>query len=73
MGGWLVGGPPGRLATPGQGMFLRSESLGSARTLSFPPTAVESRYTDTYASSATLRARSFYVYVHGHRRVASVR
>lgn len=48
VGGWSAAWPP-----PGQGMFLRSESLGSARTLSFLRTPVESCYIDTYASSTT--------------------
>ena len=52
-----------------QGMFLRSEYLGSARTLSFPPTAVESCYIDTYArrhdphTTNAVRARAT---IHSH-------
>lgn len=52
----MAGRPPGH--PPGQGMFLRSESLGSARTLSFLRTPVESCYIDTYASSTTRTATS---------------
>lgn len=70
VGRWLLA----HLATllpssPSQGMFLRSEYLGSARTLSFPRTAVESCYMDTYArrhdphTTNAVRARAT---IHNH-------
>lgn len=70
VGRWLLA----HLATlhpssPSQGMFLRSEYLGSARTLSFPRTAVESCYMDTYArrhdphTTNAVRARAT---IHSH-------